>query len=233
MEKVKLMNRIDTKFLTTKEDALKVLECIQNDYFIQEITNKLITRYRTVYWDSDEHQFYLMHQNGHTPRVKVRIRTYEDSVGLTFLEIKRKDNHGKTHKKRIRIQSETEPEKSGGDEFLFGKMGIHIQDLHPCLQNHFKRITLVNKAMTERLTMDFDIAYTNLETQKEADSGNLVVVELKRNDMALSPIHDVLSEQHIRPHGYSKYVIGSYQTNPSLKHNLIKPKYNLIQKIMM
>ena len=108
MGKIRLMNRTDTKFLTNKMGLLKVLEQAKNDYYVQEIDGKRIAHYRTTYWDFDEHGFYVMHQNGHKPRMKVRVRTYEDSNGLTFLEIKRKDNHGKTKKKRTEVKSQTE-----------------------------------------------------------------------------------------------------------------------------
>lgn len=232
MNKIKLMNRVDKKFLTNKEGLLEVLSFAQQDYFAQEVEGKRIARYRTTYWDDDEHGFYIMHQNGHQPRLKVRVRTYEDSNDLTYLEIKRKDNKGKTHKKRTPVKSQTEVAESGGDDFLFQNAGIKLTNLHACLQNHFKRITLVNKGMTERLTIDFDIEYTNFETKNVANSGNLVVIELKRDGMVYSPINDVLTNLHIHTGGYSKYIIGSFMTNPNLKGNLIKPKFVQIKKFI-
>ena len=232
MGKIKLMNRTDTKFLTNKEGLRKVLELAKEEYYVQEIDGKRIAHYRTTYWDSDAHDFYIMHHNGHKPRMKVRVRTYEDSNGLTYLEIKRKDNHGKTKKKRIQVKSQTEIKESGGDTYLYEQTGIPLAALHPCLQNYFKRITLVNKGKTERLTIDYDIQYTNFETNKTADSGNLVIIELKRDGLVYSPIKDILSALRIRPHGYSKYIIGSFMTNQSLKSNMIKPKYAEIKKII-
>lgn len=232
MGKIKLMNRTDTKFLTNKAGLLKVLALAKGDYFAQEIDGKRIARYRTTYWDDEEHEFYVMHQNGHKPRMKVRVRTYEDSNLLTYLEVKRKDNHGKTKKKRTEIKSQTEIIESGGDVFLKDQTGIELDELHPCLQNYFKRITLVNKGMTERLTIDFDIQYTNFETKQTAESGDLVIIELKRDGLVFSPIKDILTQLHIHPHGYSKYVIGSYMTNPDLKRNLLKRRFVEIQKIV-
>ena len=46
---------------------------------------------------------YLAHQNGRVIREKIRVRTYVSS-GLTFLEVKNKNNKGRTDKKRIRVQ---------------------------------------------------------------------------------------------------------------------------------
>lgn len=234
MGKIRLMNRTDTKFLTNKEGLLRVLSQAQGDYFAQEIDTKRIAHYRTTYWDDAAHRFYVMHQNGHQPRMKVRVRTYEDSNGLTYLEIKRKDNKGKTHKKRTKVigQKETEIIESGGDLFLEERTGIPLNTLHPCLQNYFKRITLVNRAMTERLTIDFDIQYTNFETRQRANSDRLVIIELKRDGLVYSPIKQILTDLHIHPKGYSKYIVGSFMTNPSLKRNLIKRKWVYINKVM-
>ena len=231
MGKIRLMNRTDTKFLTNKEGLIKMLTLAKDEYFAQEINGKRIAHYRTTYWDFDDHRFYITHQNGHKPRMKVRVRTYEDSNGLTYLEIKRKDNKGKTRKVRTKVQSQTELVESGGDTFLYQNTGIQLDTLHPCLQNYFKRITLVNKGMTERLTIDFDIQYTNYETDAHADSDNLVIVELKRDGLVYSPIKEILQGLRIHPSGYSKYIIGSAMTNPNLKRNKIKPRLVRIKKI--
>lgn len=231
MSGIRLMNRTDTKFLANKALLLEVLKLAKDDYYVQEIQQKRIARYRTTYWDSENYQFFRMHQAGRKPRTKVRVRTYEDSDGLTFLEVKKKDNHGKTKKKRIEVRSQTEVFESGGDEFVTKKVGQSLHNFHPCLQNYFKRITLVNKGKTERLTIDFDIDYTNFDTNKLDNSDQLVIIELKRDGRVFSPIKDILLKLRIKPHGYSKYVIGSYMTNPNLKANRLKIKMRSIRKI--
>jgi hypothetical protein len=231
MKGIRLMDRTDTKFLANKAMLLKLLPMMKDDYYVQQVAGKLISRYRTTYWDDDAHIFYVMHHNGHMPRMKVRVRTYEDTDGITFLEIKRKDNKGKTHKVRTRVKNQTEVAESGGDKFLADHTGIELSNLHPCLQNYFKRITLVNKNKTERLTIDFDIEYKNFDTQSKADSNNLVIIELKRDGKVFSPVKQMLTTLHIHPKGYSKYIIGSFMTNPGLKHNLIKRKWSYIRKL--
>lgn len=231
MSGIRLMNRTDTKFLANKAQLIQVLRLAQGSYYAQEIMGKRITRYRTTYWDSEDYQFFRIHQAGRRPRTKVRVRTYEDSDGLTFLEVKKKNNHGKTKKKRIRVASQTEVFESGADEFVTEKVGQSLHDFHPCLQNYFKRITLVNKGKTERLTIDFDIDYTNFDTNNKTNSDQLVIIELKRDGRVFSPIKDILLKLRIKPHGYSKYVIGSATTNPALKQNLLKKKICDIQKI--
>lgn len=231
MSGIRLMNRTDTKFLANKAQLLQVLTLAKDDYYVQENYNKRIARYRTTYWDSDDYQFFRMHQVGHRPRTKVRVRTYEDSEGLTFLEVKKKDNRGKTKKKRIEVASQTEVFEGGGDEFVMQKVGKSLHCFHPCLQNHFNRITLVNKGKTERLTIDFNIDYTNFDSKQVSNSDQLVIIELKRDGRVFSPIKDILLRLRIKPHGYSKYMMGSYMTNQQLKTNLLKWKMRDIVKI--
>lgn len=224
MSGIRLMNRTDTKFIANKAQLLQVLTLAKDEYFVQRIDGKSIAQYRTVYWDSEDYRFYQMHQAGRKPRTKVRVRTYEDSDGLTFLEIKKKDNHGKTKKKRIEVGGQEKVFESGGDDFVIKHTGSSLHEFHPCLQNHFHRITLVNRAKTERLTIDFDIDYTNFDTGHLANSDQLVIIELKRDGLVFSPIKDILLHLRIKPHGYSKYIIGSHMTNPELKANMLKAK---------
>ena len=231
MSGIRLMKRTDTKFLANKAQLLQVLSLAKDDYYVQEINSKRVAQYRTTYWDSADYMFFNMHQVGRRPRTKVRVRTYEDSDGLTFLEVKKKDNHGKTRKKRTEVMSQTEVFESGGDDFIRKHVKTGLDTFHPCLQNYFSRITLVNKGKTERLTIDFDIKYTNFDTHRTANSDQLVIIELKRDGRVFSPIKDILLKLRIKPHGYSKYVIGSRMTNDSLRGNLLKQKMRDIVRI--
>ncbi len=231
MSGIRLMNRTDTKFLANKEQLVWVLALAREQYFVQEIEHQRIAHYRTTYWDTDDYFFFRMHQAQHRPRMKVRVRTYEDSNGLTFLEVKKKDNHGKTKKKRIKVVSQQDVKDDGGSEFVLKQTKHDLSTYHPCLQNYFSRITLVNRAKTERLTIDFDIQYQNFDTGLRAGSNNLVIIELKRDGRVFSPIKDILLRLRIKPYGYSKYVIGSYMTNRNLKGNLLKPKLHYINKV--
>ena len=88
MGSIKLMNRTDTKFVTNKRKLVALLELAQGKYYAQQIGDSRIANYRTVYWDTPEHRFFLEHHNKRAPRQKIRVRTYLDS-DLTFLEVKR------------------------------------------------------------------------------------------------------------------------------------------------
>ena len=227
MSGIKLMNRTDTKFVTSKRKLAELLELAQGKYFAQQIEGMRIANYRTTYWDTPEHLFYLEHHNGRQPRQKIRIRTYLDS-SATFLEVKTKNNHGRTKKKRISVPSQelSDVLESGGSPFIQGLTGKTFDDILPTVQNQFQRITLVNYGKTERLTIDFNVSFHNFETDTDAQTGDLVIIELKRDGNVYSPILELLRQVRIKPHGFSKYCIGSAMTNGHLKNNNFKFKIN-------
>ena len=103
MDSVKLMNRIDTKYLTKVDTLVHVLEdAARHGYRALETEGTKVCPYDTLYYDTPGLQMFLDHHNRRLVRQKVRTRTYVDS-GQTFLEIKRKNNHGRTKKKRTQI----------------------------------------------------------------------------------------------------------------------------------
>ena len=223
MKEIRLMNRTDTKFVTNKETLARMLELAQGKYYAQFTEGSKIANYMTTYWDTDGHRFYLEHHNGRAPRQKVRVRTYMDS-DLTFLEIKTKNNHGRTKKKRVAVPSQEITGENGNEEFLQEKVHLGLADIHPTVRNQFRRITLVNYGKTERLTIDYDVRFHNYETGKDAHVGPLVIIELKRDGNVYSPILDILRTLRIKPSGFSKYCIGSVMTNKGLKQNLFKAR---------
>ena len=220
------------KFVTNKQKLAQLLELAQGKYFAQFNEGSRIADYMTTYWDTDDYDFYFEHHNGRAPRQKVRVRTYMDSQ-ITFLEVKTKNNHGRTKKKRIEVAGqEVTRERERADEFLGQLVHRELDDIHPTVQNRFHRITLVNYGKTERLTIDFDVRFRNFETHDEAATGQLVIIELKRDGNVYSPVLDILRTLRIKPSGFSKYCIGSVMTNRGLKHNLFKPKLVKIGKLV-
>lgn len=233
MSEIRLMNRTDTKFVTNKHKLAQLLELAQGHYYAQFNAGSKIAAYMTTYWDTDDHHFYMEHHNGRAPRQKVRVRTYMDS-GVTFLEVKTKNNHGRTKKKRIEVPGQ-EREKliqAEGNPFLTGLVHRDFDDIRPTVRNHFHRITLVNYGKTERLTIDFDVRFENFETDNNAETGELVIIELKRDGNVYSPVLDILRQLRIKPSGFSKYCIGSVMTNQNLKKNMFKPKLVKINKLV-
>lgn len=230
MSGIRLMNRTDTKFVTSLDKLSLILQFAVTDYRVQEVEGTRNIAYRTVYLDTSGRDMYMAHQNGHRVREKIRVRTYVSS-GLTFLEVKNKDNKGRTDKRRIRVGNIHSLYADGAEGFLEKHDWYHLSELKPWLENNFYRITLVNKAMTERLTIDTDICFCNLQTGKEAALNRMVIIELKRDGRTFSPIREVLRNLHIQPSGISKYCMGTVLTSPTVKHNRFKQKIRVVGRI--
>ena len=216
----------------------------RDEYRAQEVDGRRIATYYPAYFDTPDCNMYTVHQNGHAGRQKLRIRSYVDS-GLNFLEVKTKNTHGRTKKKRIdmvgfdpihpdhgiRFQRQDEQYKVY-DEFLRKHLRYDPAIMSEKLENHFNRITLVNKSKTERLTIDTGLCFHNLLTGRDADLTGLAIIELKRDGLQPSPILEMLRELRIKPCGFSKYCMGSAFTNPSLKRNNFKERMRLVERFL-
>ena len=232
MSGIKLMNRTDTKFVATLEQLNAFLLAVNGKYYIQEINGKRIAGYHTTYYDTADYHMYSIHHAGRKVREKIRVRTYMESDD-TFFEIKNKNNHGRTKKKRISI--------SGHDavplehERIVPFMAKHawytIDRISPVIENWFNRITLVNFGKTERLTIDFNLRFHHLKSDGRHELLHVAVIELKRDGNVPSPALGILREIRIKPSGFSKYCIGSALTNGKLKRNNFKERLTMINKM--
>ena len=243
MSGIRLMNRTDTKFVTTKAILRQLLGRAMRDYRVQEVEGERVAPYYTVYFDTPDSMMYRLHQAGHSNRQKLRIRSYVNS-GLNFLEVKTKNNRGRTRKKRTAMMDFDPVNPDHGilfrrqnehfqayDEFLRQTLHYDPALLGEKLENLFNRITLVNRQKTERLTIDFDLQFDNIITGQHKDMNEVVIIELKRDGLQPSPILTHLRDLRIKPMGFSKYIIGSALTNDALQHNRIKPRLTRIIRL--
>lgn len=231
MSGIRLMNRLDTKYVASKKQLVQLLGLVQDKYYVQETLQNRIIPYCTTYFDTKDHKMYMMHHNKRAGRCKVRVRTYVAS-NLTFLEVKNKNNHGRTKKKRIEVPSLDEFRNTeGASELVLHKTHIPLETLNAVVQNNFDRVTLVNYDKTERLTIDFNIRFKNYETGMDHGTDQLVVIELKRDGNVYSPIINILRDIHVPVSGFSKCCIGMALTDASLKRNNFKPRLRNIEKI--
>lgn len=230
MGKVKLMNRIDTKYITSLNRIIDLLKILSNDYLIQEIGGRSNMPYYTKYFDTPDTQMFYQHQRGKKNRQKVRIRQYENSDTPPFIEIKTKNNKGRTKKDRVSMNAGSDLTHYSNFFNLFSQ--YNPSSLLPQIENHFFRITLVDKEMTERITIDTDLEFRNLTTGKCIKMNNLGIIEWKRDGRRCSSrLETILRELRIHPTGFSKYCIGMAITNPCLRQNRLKKKLRLIRHI--
>ena len=225
MSGIKLMNRIDTKYVVTEAQLREILKRVREAYYAQEAENNRFSPYRTVYYDTPELAMYIAHHNRRLVRDKVRVRTYVDS-NLPFCEVKHKNNKGRTNKERIKMERmDNIVENPQTAAFLAEKQPYEVCSLSPQLETAFKRVTLVNFEKTERLTIDCDLTFTDMVNGKAAKMAPLVVMELKQDGRAHSLLKDVLFDMRIKPFKISKYCIGRVLCmQDGIKNNLFKEK---------
>jgi hypothetical protein len=233
MKNIHLMDRVDSKFVA----PVSLLPCLLEEmapYFKVQINNgKRIAPYCTQYFDTPELGMFLMHQNGKLNRQKIRIRSYVDSH-VSFLEVKNKNNKGRTGKIRVPVDSshiQSIEDLNTGKPFLEVNSIFDSRALEPVLANEFNRITLVNNRATERVTLDMDISFVNYKTGDQKAVENLLVLELKQDGRQHSDFLDILNRFRIKQMSFSKYCMGTVLTNPSVKYNRFKRKWILINKI--
>ena len=277
---VRLMNRVDTKYLVDERRCMELLELAADQYYVQIIDDCRACRYATLYYDTPQWDMYHLHHNRRLTRQKIRTRTYVET-GVTYLEVKNKSNKGRTHKRRMALDRSlfaAAATDTAAADFLRREARYAPETLSPSLATRFVRVTLVNRAMTERLTIDFDLHFDNVRAAgggnkdmngcgdmntigpgdtdingrgnngirgmyngsgpaaaasfgHTASLGRLVVIELKQDALAPSPMKQLLAQLRVKPFKLSKYCIGEALTNPLVKHNRFKAKIRAIGKM--
>ncbi len=230
MEAVKLMNRVDTKYVCHLAQLPAILAEAEKDYLVQEVVGRRIATYDTVYYDTDELEMYIRHHDQQLSRRKVRIRTYMDT-GAEYLEVKKKNNSGRTRKKRIEMQPQNTQQTDIVCAFVAKHTPYEWSALHATERTSFERITLVNKEKTERLTIDFNLRFEALGDARKADLGPIAIIELKRDGLVPSKMQHILRDLRIFPMKISKYCMGVALTIPGVKHNRFKEKLIRLNKI--
>ena len=228
MDNVKLMSRSDTKFAFKISKLPELLNQMIPFYRVLEINGKLIHDYKSLYFDTDDRKFYLDHHNGRVNRNKVRFREYVGS-DLTFLEIKRKNNKGKTIKKRMKVDSINDNLSVKQKEYIYSIIGSNII-LNSKQWINFSRITFVHKVHKERLTIDINLNFK--EKDRRGDLNQIAIGEVKQERMSrLSDFMRIAKELHILPIRISKYCMSTLELNPELKQNRFKEKTLFLTKL--
>lgn len=229
MASVELMNRKDTKYFFSRYKLERILEEFMPDYYVLDIQGVRGFRYNNIYFDTNDFYFYNQHHNKRTNRYKVRIRQYVES-NLCFLEIKYKTNTNRTIKSRITIPEFNPHLTEESLHFIRTHVPVLREDLHPSLSVGFNRITLVNKNMRERATIDMDLF---LEVPGSTQHfSNLCIAELKMDGSSSGSTFKAVMREMLCPEmRISKYSVGAAFMYSHLKQNNFKLKKLLINKI--
>lgn len=219
MDRVKLQNRMDTKYAFSETELPGILEGMLADYRLLVVENARGTAYRSLYFDTAGLRSYLDHHNGRTFRSKTRFREYVGS-DLVFLEVKRKTGRGGTDKTRKQVAGIPEQLDADDQAFVRAASG-YDEPMRPILWNHFTRLTFVHRTRAERLTLDRDLSFN--DARNERSLKGLCIAELKeeRADRD-SPFAQLMRDRRIRPSGLSKYCTGLILLGLAPKYNTFK-----------
>jgi hypothetical protein len=169
---------------------------------------------------------YSDHHNGKLNRFKIRQREYVES-NLKFLEVKFKSNKGRVIKDRI--------EKSADDvksfsRFVNNHTPYNPENLSMIIVNWFNRFTLVDNLMKERVTVDFDLMFSDQTNHVFLDG--LVIIEVKQGKGSKkSIIFNALKSSGIHSGSISKYCLGVSLLKRHHKCNNFKQTINTVNKL--
>lgn len=225
MDNVRLMDRTDTKFTFSEGLLPELLKRLAKDYKVLEIGNSRQSSYRTLYFDTDKFKLYLAHHNGHLNRYKVRYRNYSNS-DTGFLEVKFKNNKGRTIKDRIKMEGSPTEWNEKALDFMGRKIPLPAAQLKPNVWVNYRRITLVGK--NERVTIDTDLEFTCGDKTHKCEG--LVIAEVKRAGRDPSPVLTHMKALKIKEVSISKYCLALATVFPQLKRNNFKEKLIQLNK---
>ena len=220
-ETVRLMHRVDTKYILRTIDAVGLLYDIRKYYHVLEIASQRKGTYTSVYYDTSDRQMFYAHITGRLPRYKVRERLYSQN-GLKFFEIKQKSNKGRTSKRRKAI-SECSSE---ANNWIHNQSPFHADELTPTLIIYFDRITLINNQQTERVTLDFNLHFCTPSGDVTPVYDRVAIIELKQDKTVDSPLKKYLRRKSIHSGGISKYCVGMFLTGSETNFKRYKPKFS-------
>jgi hypothetical protein len=229
MDAVKLMNRTDTKFLFTMQQFETVLKEVKDQYRVLEVNGKRLSQYRTLYYDTENLNLYAQHHKGKLNRYKIRHRTYVES-DTGFIEVKFKNNKGRTIKKRIKELLPPSNWEGENRLFLTKTQPFEPNTLIPAIWVNYCRYTLVHKTELERLTIDVNLEFVKDSVTKKLEG--LVIAEVKQEKKKPTAFLKMMKKYHIREGSISKYCMGIALTCNGVKKNNFKKKLLTLKHII-
>jgi hypothetical protein len=216
-----LQRRFDRKYVL-ELDLLDALIGRLGDVRALEVGGRRRVAYRSVYFDTPELRSYRDHLKRRRQRFKVRTRDYGDPAAV-MLEVKVKDRRGQTVKHRWPHPGD-HPRHLGPEAqrlvsaVLEDRYGFACPErLEPTATTTYDRVTLVDLAQGERITIDLGL-------EVDANGRSLLLgrdhatVEVK-SARRRGPASDVLLSMGRRPVRVSKYCLGIAASQEAIPGN--------------
>lgn len=226
-EPVNLTDRIESKYVFNSSLLSSILQDAKSDHKLVENNGIKLNSYLNEYYDTPDFKLYYSHHNGKLNRYKVRRRCYIDDQ-INYLEIKERLNNGRTVKKRFI----TKGDEVTKEEFAVLKTFLpnEFQHLQPIIKITYNRITLINKKLNERITIDLNTKanYKN----KTFSFNNLVIAEVKQKNQVNSSFIELLKNKGFKKISISKYCFALSNLAEAIRTNNFKQTNSIINKLM-
>ena len=221
--------RLDVKYLCHCDDLPSFLEILGKDYSVLTIEGEQIFDYESRYFDTPDFHLFYEHQIGRYNRKKIRIRRYL-STKEVWVEVKTKIKGIKTEK--IRHKTDLEEMAGSMPQNLPSSIESELEDcsnLNPVLDVNYRRITLVNLELNQRITIDLDLTFYH--ESKKMCLGDLAIIEFKFLPKNAPTLKDsTLKRTGLFRSKFSKYCVG-LGLLASVKQNLLAPELHLCEKL--
>ncbi len=207
-----LLTRQDNKYYLPRHLFARFVAALGDGWAALEISGRRDFGYDSLYFDTPSLLTYRMHAQGRRRRFKARTRLYLDS-GDCFFEAKLKGGRGETIKRKMPYDPEDRrrltPEALGFLEDVLWERYAMLPpwDLRPTLSTVYRRITLVSRELSERMTCDFDLAFTRPDGARSRMLEEFVLLETK-SALGRGAADRVLWSLGARPAVSSKYCLG-------------------------
>jgi hypothetical protein len=223
-----LQQRFDRKYLFAAHDIACVLVHLRHSHCVLRAGDRVWARYQSVYLDTPDRELYHAHRCDRRPRFKVRIRHHVDRQ-LSFLEVKRKDNTGRTAKHRLGLLFGQADLSSRERTFIDAHAPLAGKCLLPCVAISFQRLTLVGRVLDERVTFDRGLmvaAGTSVE-----ELGRVVIAEVKQGHYVNhGGAVEGFRRGNVREMALSKYCLATALVAP-VPANVFKPALRAIGRL--
>lgn len=225
-----LLSRFDTKLIAGEISIPELIDILAENHKVLDISGNKMFKYSSSYYDTDDYLCYLAHHNGKKNRIKVRNRRYEDA-NLCFWEVKHKYNSSLTNKDRLNVDWKEKDDIASSSDFILNNADLDASKLNQKLLVEYRRITLINQAKKEKITIDLDIVFKTASVSYPLEGVSLIEMKHKSFCNHLST-QQIAKPLHIREIGsFSKYCMGLILTNQSVKFNRFKSQLLLLNKI--
>lgn len=224
-----LLDRLEVKYVLPQRLLPSVLAGLSHAYRALWATDRPYSRYRTLYFDTDDLALYRRHHAGALDRYKVRTREYVDSHAA-FLEVKHRLTGQRTVKTRVPISAGTPELPEQAAAFVAQACPYPAAELQARLWNAYTRITLVHRNRPERVTLDLALTFAWGATTTALPG--IVVAEVKYlGYRQASEFIRLMRACRVRETGFSKYCMGVSLLYPDVKHNRFKANQRWVARL--